>query len=379
MCHAAHGDRQPCRALRHLGTFAGVPTHQTHRIPRLASRAARRLVAAAALASASLAPCATVAAQGTGTTAAAVPGRPGSVADITFWSQMLGTNKHARVYLPPSYGAGSRRYPVAYYLHGVTGDETNWSVQGRLGIVMDSLVAAGMPEMIVVMPDGDDSWYTTWNALGNFADCTRNPPQRERAATYCVPWPKYDDYIARDVVAHVDSSYRTIADRAHRGIAGLSMGGYGAVSLALGYPDVFSAAASHSGVLAPLLGIAHDSVPAPTRDAVDIDEVHARWPQWLWPSLSLAFGGRDMFGWWARDPVRMAMRATDGGRPLPPLLVDVGTGDPFLAENREFVAGARALGERIDYHEWPGGHDWNYWRSHLPESLAWMARRLSSP
>ena len=374
MCHTTGRGRQPCRALRHVGTFAGVPTHQTHRMPSLpASRVAARLLLAAALAPLLFAD----AARAQGTTPAAR--RAGSVVEISFWSQMLGTNKHARVYLPPSYAIGTRRYPVAYYLHGASGSEADWSTQGRLGATMDSLVGAGMPEMIVVMPDGDDGWYTTWNALGNFTECNRTPPKKESPADYCVPWPKYDDYIARDVVAHVDSTYRTIADRAHRGIAGLSMGGYGAVSLALGYPDVFSAAASHSGVLAPLLGIPHDSVPAPARDAVDIDEVRARWPQWLWPSLNLAFGGRDMFGWWARDPVRIAMRATDGGRPLPPLLVDVGTGDPFLAENREFVAGARALGETVEYHEWPGGHDWSYWRAHLPQSLVWMARRLSAP
>ena len=89
---------------------------------------------------------------------------------------MLGTSKHARVYLPPSYDAATRHYPVVYYLHGATGRETDWTVNGRLAETMDSLVAIGMPEMIVVMPDGDDGWYTTWNALGNFSECTRNPP-----------------------------------------------------------------------------------------------------------------------------------------------------------------------------------------------------------
>src|SRR5580765_444325 len=117
---------------------------------------------------------------------------------------------------------------------------------GRGPATFDSLVAAGMPEMIVVMPDGDDGWYTTWNWLGDWAACKRKPPRPDEAADrYCVPWPHYDDYIARDLVSYIDSHYRTRADRAHRGIAGLSMGGYGAIALALGYPDVFAAAASH--------------------------------------------------------------------------------------------------------------------------------------
>ena len=284
--------------------------------------------------------------------------------------------KVARVYLPPSYDAGTARYPVVFYLHGASGSETDWTTQGRLTATMDSLVARGVPEMIVVMPDGDDGWWTTWDALNDPA-CVRDRARKEPAATYCVPWPKYDDYVARDLVAHVDSTYRTIADRSHRGIAGLSMGGYGAVSLALGYPDVFAAAASHSGVLSPLLGIPHDGLPTPVTEAEDADELHARWPAWLWPSLRLAFGGKDLYGWTARDPARNLERSLRAGRTPPPLYVDCGAGDPFLEENRAFVAHARALGAVVEYHEWPGAHDWAYWRAHAPQSLAWLAEKIA--
>src|SRR6185503_1468477 len=76
--------------------------------------------------------------------------------------------------------------------------------------------------------------------------------RQEAPGTYCVEHERYDDYIAKDVVRFIDTYYRTRADRAHRGIGGLSMGGYGALSLALHYPDVFSAAASHSGVVSPM-------------------------------------------------------------------------------------------------------------------------------
>jgi len=76
--------------------------------------------------------------------------------------------------------------------------------------------------------------------------------------------------------------------------------------------------------------------------------------------------------------LRMARRALDSGRPLPPLLIDIGRDDPFLAENREFVAGATALGESVEYHEWSGTHDWKFWREHLPESLVWLADRLAA-
>ncbi|NUS97581.1 MAG: alpha/beta hydrolase fold domain-containing protein [Gemmatimonadaceae bacterium] len=300
----------------------------------------------------------------------------GRVVSDTFWSPIMTVRKVARVYLPPSYAEGGKRYPVVYYLHGASGSENDWVAQGHIDATMDSLVRAGMPELIVVMPDGDDGWWTTWNAL-NAPGCARDTARREQAATYCVPWPKYDDYVARDLVAHVDSSYRTIADRGHRGIAGLSMGGYGAVTLALGYPDVFSAAASHSGVLAPLLGIPHDGLPAPSGEPADVYELHARWPAWLWPSLRLAFGQHDMFGWYARDPARMLARTERAGRAVPPLFVDVGAGDPFLEENRAFVEQARALGARVEYQEWPGTHDWRYWRAHSPQSLVWLAAHVA--
>src|ERR1017187_2501097 len=86
----------------------------------------------------------------------------GSVVTDTLWSQALGAKKAVVVYLPPSYAnAIARRYPVAYYLHGLTGSEVDWTRSGHLNEVMDSLVMAGGPEMIVVMPDGDDGWYTT--------------------------------------------------------------------------------------------------------------------------------------------------------------------------------------------------------------------------
>ena len=300
----------------------------------------------------------------------------GRVVSDTFWSPIMTVRKVARVYLPPSYATGTKRYPVVYYLHGASGSEGDWTEKGRIDATMDSLVDAGIAEMIVVMPDGDDGWWTTWNAL-NDPGCARDRSRRESAATYCVPWPKYDDYVARDLVAHVDSSYRTIADRAHRGIAGLSMGGYGAVALALGYPDVFAAAASHSGVLSPLLGIPHDGRPAPAAEPEDVYELRARWPDWLWSSLRLAFGEHDMFGWYARDPARMLARDEHAGRAIPPLYVDVGVDDPFLEENRAFASHARALGASVVYHEWPGKHDWPYWRAHSSGSLAWLAGRIA--
>jgi putative tributyrin esterase len=282
------------------------------------------------------------------------------------------------VWLPPSYAAQpQRRYPAAYYLHGAFGDESNWLNQGRLGATLDSLVAAGMPEMIVVMPDGDDGFYTTWNFLGDWPGCRRSrPPNAEPADSYCVPWPHYDEYIARDVVAFVDRRYRTMADRRHRGIAGLSMGGYGAISLALSYPDVFAAAASHSGVLAPAKGGGRLVVP---EKRFDYDSVRASYSAGLWALMPGAFG-KDSVGWAVRDPANLVSRLR-ARRPalMPALFVDCGTEDFLLPQNRAFRDAVLSSGGQLQYREHAGSHTWDYWRKHASESATWLAARLTVP
>jgi putative tributyrin esterase len=297
----------------------------------------------------------------------------------SFWSQALGIRKQFVVYLPPSYEASSqRRYPVAYYLHGMLGDEWNWVRSGAIDRTLDSLVASGLPEMIVVMPDGDDGWYTTWNNLGNNAECRRSRPpgrQSETVDAYCVPWPKYDDYIARDLVARVDSVYRTIPSRSARAIAGLSMGGYGAISLALAYPDVFSAAASHSGVLSPLYMGPHP-YSAPSRYASTEAELRQNAGN-LWPAMVLAFG-RDTTGWWPRDPGRRAARYSSADRTrMPALMLDVGVADPYVDQSRDLHATLDRLGVTHAYAEWPGAHNWDYWRLHARESLRWIGGHIA--
>jgi S-formylglutathione hydrolase FrmB len=312
-------------------------------------------------------------AQGT----AATPSTGTVVAD-TLWSQALGTRKQVILWLPPSYNSQpGRRYPVAYFLHGLFGNEWDWIRAGKLDHTLDSLTAAGMAEMIVVMPDGDDSWYTTWNWLGDWPGCRRNPPRKdEPAASYCVPWPHYDDYVARDLVHFIDSTYRTRNDRASRGIAGLSMGGYGAIMLALAYPDVFSAAASHSGILSPLYLSPHPFAGAP-RYAESESELKRIWAAPFWSSLGKAFG-RDTAAWWSREPTRRAARLLRRSREqMPALKADVGVEDPFADESRAFRYEMQRLGVPLEYSEFPGAHTWAYWHAHSAESAGWLARQLT--
>jgi len=132
------------------------------------------------------------------------------------------------VYLPPSYDtAPAKRFPTLYLLHGFTADNKAWTGGGYQGMnlqaVMDEMISSGkIRELIVVLPNG-------WNAY------------RGTFYTNSAVTGNWEDYIYRDLVKNIDANYRTIARPESRGIAGHSMGGYGAVMLAMKHPDVFSA------------------------------------------------------------------------------------------------------------------------------------------
>lgn len=303
--------------------------------------------------------------------------RAGQVIADSIWSYALGTYKRIVVYLPPAYASSSVRYPVAYYLHGWSGDEWNWVKFGRLSSSMDTLIAGGMPDMILVMPDGDDSWWVTSNALPDVAGCLRTLPRYvEDGRTYCVPWPHYDDYVAYDLVRWVDARFRTKADRAHRALAGLSMGGYGAVVLALQYPETFGAAASHSGVLWPLEW-APQGILARPEGSQD-----STWTRIYQNAVGRSIRdviGKDTTAWYARDPIHRLDNARARGATLPKLKVDIGIADPFLAGNRAFREAVVKRGIPLTYDEYPGAHDWLYWRTHARESLRWLADAMTAP
>ncbi len=127
------------------------------------------------------------------------------------------------VYLPPDYNQHpSRRYPVVYVLHGYSIDNEMWTHEIHTPQTIEGAFAGGVKGMIVVLPDGrtlhNGSMYSNSLTVGNF-----------------------EGFIAHDLVAYIDAHYRTIADRDSRGLAGHSMGGYGATRIGMKYPDVFGA------------------------------------------------------------------------------------------------------------------------------------------
>src|SRR5688572_32139949 len=171
-------------------------------------------------------------------TAAPAAGGKGRVETQRFASKALGVDKDYLVYLPAGYDAdATTRYPVLYYLHGLTGDETNWTDKGDLAGAADAL---GL-RAIVVMPDGDDSFYTNAVADYDYDKCLADGgglfvPGQPKHRT-CVRHRAYETYMVEDLIQEIDGRYRTIAARDGRAIAGLSMGGFGALKLALKHKD----------------------------------------------------------------------------------------------------------------------------------------------
>lgn len=246
----------------------------------------------------------------------------------TFSSTALHCEMAYQVVLPVGYAAGEKRYAVLYLLHGWNGDETNWI---KLTHLVE--VAARYP-LIVVTPRAANSWYV--NSATHEND-------------------RYADYIVTDLIADVDSHYRTIADAHARAIAGLSMGGYGALLFTLRHPGVFGFAGSISGAFAGLTNIAE------------------MLPQ-LKPSLDAAYGAADSAT--RRENDLDALIAGSNPAKTPYLFLECGTADPLLLLSRHVTAELSAQKFEYEYHELPGAHTWSFWDNSLAALMDTLAREL---
>ena len=145
---------------------------------------------------------------------------------VEFESPAVARTMKYNILLPRDYESSSQRYPVLYLLHGLTQNYTAWGLSNG-----SPYYASLYDDLIVVIPDAGNSWDVNW---AENEDGQRN---------------NWEDHIVQDVVNHVDWNFRTIARRAGRAIAGLSMGGYGAITLGLRNPELFISIGSTSGAL----------------------------------------------------------------------------------------------------------------------------------
>ncbi len=237
---------------------------------------------------------------------------------LNYFNPSLGKATSANVLLPDPGIPGP--YAVFYLLHGFSDDHTVWQRRTSL-----ERYVAGLP-VIVVMPDGGLSFYC-------------DDPDGM----------KWETAIAVDLVKYVDTLFQTRADRTGRCIGGLSMGGYGAVKLALKHPETFASATSHSGAM----GFAHSSWER-YASVIRINQFKHLYEK------SVAGGAEDLFA--LAEKLDPTLR--------PSLRIDCGTEDFLLEDNRNYTAHLKSIGYAHEYEEFPGSHEWGYWDTHVQRAIA---------
>jgi len=303
-------------------------------------------------------------------------------------------DRDVAVYLPPSYSKDrSRRYPVVYMLHGYGfGYDT---FNGRLATLPDSAdrdVAAGsIKEMIVVLPDA----YTI---------------HKGSMYSNSITTGYWEDYVATDLVAYIDSHYRTISTRMSRGLGGHSMGGYGALRIGMKHPDVFSALYLMSscclnatltfdpGRMAPAEAIKtrEQAVEAGRGRGFGVSVTLAEAAAWspnpnnppLYIDLPVKDGQPqpDVIAKWAANaPLAMVSQYVTGLKMYKAVAIEIGTKDPLYRTNKQLHEMFDAFGVTHGYQEYEGDHTNRVFerieKNALPffsEQLAFDARRSTA-
>jgi S-formylglutathione hydrolase FrmB len=267
-----------------------------------------------------------------------VPAPASRVETIQFQSKLVNTTLPYNVILPPGYRASSTtRYPVLYLLHGWAGHYTDWLTRTNVADY------AAQYRMIVVMPEANDSWYVDSGG---------------------VPSDKYETYILKELIPDVDKRFRTIQARYGRAVAGLSMGGYGAIKYGLKYPSTFVFAGSMSGAF---------GVTRYTQNEIGSKD---------WDLFLKIFGPVGSETRKANDVFEIARGLTAARvASLPYFYFDCGTEDAGQHFNPNRELSQIFLEKKIphEYRELPGSHSWAYWDQQVQEVFKIAAQKLRLP
>jgi S-formylglutathione hydrolase FrmB len=256
----------------------------------------------------------------------------------TFRSASLGRDVGYAVQLPPSYATGAQRYPVLYVLHGLFESPAFWEERGLPKMLEDLWKGGDVPEMLVVAVDGDNSFFVDG------------------------PLGAYESLVTRDLVAHVETTYRAVPGRDGRALLGISMGGYAALRIALSRPEIYRAVAAHSAVVL-------EEIPTAAAGA----------GSWHLAAFGRAFGNPiDRVLWAASDPLAWAGKADPGKTPA--LYFDCGAEDRYglFKGNEELHRRLQARGVPHTFTLRPGNHGYEYVRSVLGYSLRFIAAALGA-
>ncbi|HTZ31866.1 MAG TPA: alpha/beta hydrolase family protein [Methylomirabilota bacterium] len=255
-------------------------------------------------------------------------------------SKILSRSVPFCVVLPPSFDQDkSRLFPILYFLHGLGDNEQSFIHSGAWNLVENMREQHEITDFLIATPDGGASFY-----INSKDGKTR-----------------YEDFLLQEFFPFIEKRYRVAPGRGHRAIAGISMGGYGALHLAFSHPQLFISVAAHSAALIETLPEFLGPTPNSPRSRV----------------LGQVFGAPPDPAFWNRNsPITLARTASLAGLKI---YFDCGDHDDY-----GFEAGAAALDKVLtsrhvphEYHLYPGRHDPEYFARHLPASLQFASRSFA--
>lgn len=254
-------------------------------------------------------------------------------------STILNKEVHYSIFLPSDYYTSERAYPVTYLLHGYGDADDGWIQFGEVNRLADDAIKAGkIPPMIIVTPDGFTSFYI------NTADGKLN----------------YEDFFIKELIPHIEKTYKVKAERKYRGIAGLSMGGYGALMYALKYPNLFVAAAPLSAAVWT------------DNDIINLDE--GMFNGLFGNSMGKNLKGKERLtpAWLSNSPLAIIEKKTKEELSAVSYWIDCGDDDFLTIGNAQLHI---ALTNKKVPHEFrmrDGAHNWTYWRTGIIDALSFI-------
>lgn len=270
------------------------------------------------------------------------PQPPGKVVEnAVLKSSLLKKEVRYNVYLPADYAVSTRSYPVVYLLHGYTDDNTTWVQSGEVNRYADKAIAEGViPPMIIVMPNADSSWYV--NAYDGQA--------------------RYEDFFIQEFIPSIEKAYRIRNKKRYRGIAGLSMGGYGSLLYAVRYPDLFDAAAALS---------------AAVFDDTTVTGFGDEWyAQAIGPRFGRALKGKDRLtaSWYNNSVLKLVEAAPAADLRRVRYYIDCGDKDKLTKGNSLLHLALFNKDVPHEYRVRNGEHSWSYWRTGITDALQFIGQ-----
>ena len=270
----------------------------------------------------------------------------GAVASVTYYSTTLKKFRRMHVYTPPGYENGKDKYPVFYLLHGAGDNDDAWTSVGRAGFVFDNLIATKKAKpMIVVMPAGHTQNTTGGGGGGRAAGANSTGPN------VAPPPDEFTQDFETDLMPYAESHYRIVTDRAHRAIAGLSMGGSQTLNIAIPHLDKFAyIGVFSSGVLGGGGGrgrgpAAASGPPVAAPTAIPVPPAPSVWEQQHLAEL-------DNAAW--KKGLKLVWFST-------------GRDDTLIATSRATVDMLNKHGFNASFRDSAGAHTWLNWRDYLVE------------